>query len=559
MAKVSTRKALDTDLQFESSKAILNDHDLELIIMYLENKARSKCGFDIDDYRLLNKYSINVKFERVADKSAVLKDYENDLLDLKIKDFNLTLNQPIDDLIMKQEDKFKNDNKMLIIYDVKDRTKNDVEFREQLVDAFTSDTDKCVHASIEFSKIFDSCMYVKYNTEFDRYSVSERYKAPRLANNSEFLFAYENMNYLVLKIKNNEKEIDVIDRLKSDFNFKSVRPINNNKLILLEFKNLKDMNIFLNDYSNKYLVEPVYNLALLNYESIIENNNEILVEYQEHEIIIDNHLNLQLFALDKKLIKNLEKSLNEIESITTINCLFSENKLIIKFKSKIENKKSDIIKEVNEIIDTFLNEAIKATKVQFNFANFISEDDNILKSFLNELCSNEDVYIKSHNLKESYIEIYGSKDNVEKFLAKINSTDARFLKDDVYKIRVLFTDKKWLKLKESFEKSPNNVIKAKPKEQSVEFKGKLIDCLFALIYSKDVISRIQKLATNFSEIQINFLKSKEEKILKIFRTKSIYIVLDFSEEIKLYLCSVNGNYFQNAITELLAFLSQNNF
>jgi hypothetical protein len=251
------------ELEIESSKAILNDHDLELIIMYLENKARSKCGFDIDDYRLLNKYSINVKFESVEDKSTVLEDYENDLLDLKIKDFNLTLNQPINDLIMKQEDKCKKDNKMLIIYDVKDRTKNDVEFREQLVDAFTSDTDRCEHVSIEFSKIFDSCMYVKYSTEFDRNLVSKRYEAPRLANNCEYLFAYEKMNYLVLKIKNNEKEIDVIDRLKSEFNFKSVRPINNNMLILLEFKNFGDSSIFLEGYSNKYLVEPVYNLELI--------------------------------------------------------------------------------------------------------------------------------------------------------------------------------------------------------------------------------------------------------------------------------------------------------
>jgi hypothetical protein len=257
------------ELEIEASKAILNDHDLELIIMYLENKARSKCGFDIDDYRLLNKYIINVKFERVADKLAVLKDYENDLLDLKIKDFNLTLNQPINDLIMKQEVKFKKDNKMLIIYDVKDRTKNDVEFRELLVDAFTCDTDSCEHVSIEFSKIFDSCMYVKYNTEFDRNLVSERYEAPKLANNCEFLFAYENMNYLVLKIKNNEKEIDVIDRLKSDFNFKSVRPINNNKLILLEFRNLVDINTFLEGNSKKYLIEPVYNLELIESSEII--------------------------------------------------------------------------------------------------------------------------------------------------------------------------------------------------------------------------------------------------------------------------------------------------
>jgi uncharacterized protein with NRDE domain len=182
-----------------------------------------------------------------------------------------------------------------------------------------------------------------------------------------------------------------------------------------------------------------------------------------------------------------------------------------------------------------------------------------LKSFLNELCSNEDVYLRSYKLKDSYIEIYGSKDNVEKFLTKINSTVTRLLKDDIYKVRVLFTDNKWFKLKESFEKFPNSVIKAKPKEQSVEFKGKLIDCIFALIYSKDVISRIQKQVTNFSNPQINFLKSKEENILKIFRTKRIYIVLDFSEENKLYLCSVNGNYFQNAITELNEFLSQNNF
>jgi hypothetical protein len=486
-----------------------------------------------------------------------LKDYENDLLDLKIKDFNLTLNQPINDLIMKQEVKFKKDNKMLIIYDVKDRTKNDVEFRELLVDAFTCDTDSCEHVSIEFSKIFDSCMYVKYNTEFDRNLVSERYEAPKLANNCEFVFAYENMNYLVLKIKNNEKEIDVIDRLKSDFNFKSARPFNNNKLILLEFRNLVDINTFLEVNTKKYLVEPVYNLELLNYQSIIEDNDEIIVDYKEHEIIIDKNINLQLFVLDKKLIQNLQESLNEVESIASLNCSFSENKLIVKFKSVIE--KSDIIKEVNKLIDTFLVETIKTTKVQFNFGNFTSEDDKILNSFLNQLCSNEDVYIKSCNLKDSYIEIYGSKDNVEKFLAKINLNVIEHLKDNIYKIRVLFTDNKWFKLKESFEKLPNSVIKLRTKEQSVEFKGKIIDCMFALIYSKDVISRIQRQATDFSKTQINFLKSKEENILKIFKSKHLYIVLDFSEENKLYLCSVIGNYFQNAITELNEYLSQNQF
>ena len=270
MAKVSSKKSVNTELQLESSKAVLNDDDLELIIMYLENKSRSKCGFDIDEYRLSNKYTINVNFENVEDKSSVLKNFENDSLDLSIKDFNLTINQPIDDLILKQEGRYKEDNKMLILYDLKERPKTDVEFREHLVDAFTSDSESCEHVSMEFSKIFDSCMYVRYNTEFDRNSVLRKYKVPRLANNCEFLFAFENMNYLVLKIKKNETEIDVIDRLKLGFTFKSVRPIINNKLILLEFKNIKDMNKFLTDNSNKYLMEPIYNLELIDSSILIQ-------------------------------------------------------------------------------------------------------------------------------------------------------------------------------------------------------------------------------------------------------------------------------------------------
>ena len=70
--------------------------------------------------------------------------------------------------------------------------------------------------------------------------------------------------------RSNKTEIDVIDRLKLGFTFKSVRPIINNKLILLEFKNIKDMNKFLTDNSNKYLMEPIYNLELIDSSILIQ-------------------------------------------------------------------------------------------------------------------------------------------------------------------------------------------------------------------------------------------------------------------------------------------------
>ena len=268
MAKVSTSKPFNKELEIESSKAVLNDDDLELIIMYLENKKRSNCGFEIDDYKLHDKYNICVKFESINDKLAMLKLNDTNALDLSIKDFNLTVNLPIEDLIKKQEGKYVENNQMLILYQLEGSTKSNEEFREHLVDAFTSDIDNCEHVDITFSKIFKDCIYVTYSTIFDRKIVQEKYKLPKISKNCKYLFSYENLNYLVLKIKENEQEVDVTDELKAAYSFKSVRSVNN--LILLEFKKTEDMDEFLADNSERYSLEKVHNLKLVTDCDIIE-------------------------------------------------------------------------------------------------------------------------------------------------------------------------------------------------------------------------------------------------------------------------------------------------
>ena len=48
------------EFEIESSKEILNDEDLELIVLYLENKDKSKCGCDIEDYEKINKYNLRI-------------------------------------------------------------------------------------------------------------------------------------------------------------------------------------------------------------------------------------------------------------------------------------------------------------------------------------------------------------------------------------------------------------------------------------------------------------------------------------------------------------------
>jgi hypothetical protein len=272
MSSSLTSRIRNKELEIESSKPILNENDLELIILYLESERRSNCGFNIENYRLLDKYHIKVEFEKAKDKLTLLERFEKqDLEELLIKNFNLTINLPLKDLISKQEDKYKHNNQTLTLYNLSDAPKNDQEYLEQFVDAFTSDTDGCEHESIEFSKIFDSCVYIKYNMNFNREEVDSRYRtSANLTSNCNFLFAYEGLNYLVLKTKNDENIIDIVDKLKQNFNFKSVRPVD--KLLLLEFKSTNEMTKFKDEKTNEYFLEMINNLDLLH--SCEPSNND---------------------------------------------------------------------------------------------------------------------------------------------------------------------------------------------------------------------------------------------------------------------------------------------
>ena len=251
------------EFEIESSKEILNDEDLELIVLYLENKDKSKCGCDIEDYEKINKYNLRITLKSLDDKLRLLNYFKTKQpSNLSIKDFNLTFVLPLKDLIEKQEDNYKLDNKSIIFYDLKDNSKNDHELLEELVDNLTADTDGCVHESIRFSKLFDSCAYVSYKSEFDKDLVLERFNKNKILNsNCNILFAFHNLNYLVLRVRQHENEFDVIDTLKKKHNFISVRSIS--KLLLLEFKTFDDLNQFTHENSNHYDIEAVNNLEIV--------------------------------------------------------------------------------------------------------------------------------------------------------------------------------------------------------------------------------------------------------------------------------------------------------
>ena len=534
-----------SEIQIETSKAILNNDDLELIIMYLESKKRSKCGFNIRDYDLIDKYNIRIEYQNFEDKLTLLKYIEFGYLDdLSIKNFNLTFSLPLTESILIQELNCKKNNQLIILYNLQDKLKYNREYLEQFVDAITSDVDGCEHSSIEISKIFDSCIYVRYNIEFDKDLVLNKFKNhANLNRNCELLLAYQDLSYLLLRIKKTQININVIDSLKKKFNFKSCRSIDN--YLLLEFKNLADLKDFKKENSIEYDIEVVHNLELLNLSQLKQTDDDNLTEYKEFEIVIQDHFNLKYFSLDNDFLKILENRVSELYNVDSVKCNFAEDNLVINFKS---NTKEDVY----ELVHDFLNKEIKAAKITFNFSKIISsKEDKICKTYLNELQTIEKIYFNSCNLKNGLIEIYGLKDHFSSFVEKINKMGKYFVKEnELSKIRVLFTDKNWFRLKEAFESLPNCIIKAKPKELCIEFNGKYIDCLFCIIYSKAVIENVRKQLLNLTKAQINFLKAREESIIKNFKAKSLFIILDFHDQDNLYLHSINGNNIQSAIDEL---------
>lgn len=462
------------DLEVELNPALSDENDLDVIIIYLENKKRSKCGYDIDRFKKINKYTIQISFDNNKEaKEKLINDYQNKLIDnLRLNNYELKLRLPLNELLMSiQSDQLNLNRNILILTNLSDRILTSEDLLENYVDLFANyfenNGEGCELKSKYESKIFDRCLFIEYSTQFNYVEMNHAFETRiKKRNYSDLMYAY-NLNYVILYALDNDYE-PIIDKLREKYNFKSINykfldniDENDHKtnLVLFGFYTNDELKAFIEheNASNDYILEILCNYELIKLYSIkaIAKSSIQNEKFEKKEVKLNDAVRAEITSepiktptKEKQKKKRhesdkLQKKDQKLETTPVISAQVSRSPSISSDLSKTESQKIENIPQPAPQVTP----PVAAPSVVVSIATVRSTDLNRTDSDKIELCHLNDEILSemTGKLNEAFAqnEIKVEKlDDQEMFTIKIYfKTDNDQLELDIRKYFIECLDK----------------------------------------------------------------------------------------------------------------------